>query len=122
MSDTEVVKIRITTSAKHVLDAVATAEYRTFQDQVRLILDKWCEGITVKTLNTDIRNKEETEVVKMRISFNAKQIIDKMSIKAGRSFQEQVRVILSNWAAKQRIPSFNDKVQVQVIPPNVSIE
>lgn len=98
MPETEVVKIRITSKAKKTLDEVASLEYRTSQNQIRLILDHWAETVSAKTLDKTPRAKESTEVVKMRISPNAKDIINKMSIKASRSFQEQVRCILSDWA------------------------
>jgi hypothetical protein len=39
--NSEVVKIRISKSAKEIVDTVCQKEYRTFQEQVRMIVDAW---------------------------------------------------------------------------------
>lgn len=46
--ETEVVKIRISTTAKLKLQDIAKKEYRTFADQCRLSLDEWIEFIKNK--------------------------------------------------------------------------
>lgn len=40
---TEVVKMRISEKAKEAIQKEAKNKYRSFQQQVRVILDGWCE-------------------------------------------------------------------------------
>jgi hypothetical protein len=42
--DTESVKIRINKITIALLKKTATEEYRTFQDQCRMILDEWAKS------------------------------------------------------------------------------
>lgn len=66
ISGTEIVKIRITTATKERLQQDAEANYRTFQDQVRMVLDQW---MIMNYSHNTMADKENPAIAEQKAHF-----------------------------------------------------